>query len=111
MLDKLDGMELIENQTAYGLKLGDMLLKPTEHALIVTKIMRNRRTGVIDSITISEAWPRVCRTQKKTVAQINIWLAGEYIAYRYNKIYAVQYTPSPWCCWKTKPERRNTAPA
>ncbi|MBO4793610.1 MAG: hypothetical protein J5556_03470 [Deltaproteobacteria bacterium] len=96
MLDKIDGMERIENQTAYGLKLGDMLLKSGEHAMIVTKIMRNRRNGMIDSITISEAWPRVCRTQKKTVAQINTWLSGNYVAYRYGKIYAVEYTPSPW---------------
>lgn len=97
MLDKLPGMERIGDQSAYGLELGDMLLKSGSHAMIVVDIIRNIETGYIKNLTIAEAWHPVCRTRTFTPSSFKSNIINDgYVAYRNNNIFAVTYLPSPW---------------
>ena len=100
-----DGMEVIEDQSPYGLKLGDMLNKPNTgtasgHIQIVTDIARTNR-GVIKWIELTEqvnygSHP-MTRSTKNTPSTIQNMIDNQrYVAMRYHYIYKVPYTPSPW---------------
>ena len=98
--DTLDGMEQIENQSPYGLKLGDMVCKSDNHIAIVTDIMRTSR-GIIKYIELCDqintsSHPMTRRRQLSPGQVQSVYFDSGYIAYRYHWIYAVPYTPSPW---------------
>lgn len=90
----MEDMERLENQTTYGLKLGDILWTHG-HVRIVTDIWRDSR-GRIKDVEICEAWSPNCREEHYSAAGIQDMLDGGYVAYRYKKIWSVPYTPSPW---------------
>ena len=94
------GMEVIENQSPYGLKLGDMLNDAGSHIEIVTDIVKNSR-GIIQWIELtdqvnfaSHPWTR--RRQVKPSYVQNMITNQGYVAMRYHYIYRVPYTPSNW---------------
>lgn len=98
--DNYDGMEVIENQSPYGLKLGDMLNRSDHHIVIITDIVRNNR-GIISKIEVSEQVSSsshpMTRRQYLTPTQIqSSYFNIGYVAYRYHYIYKVPYTASPW---------------
>lgn len=95
----LPGMELIEPQSVYALKLGDTICTKAEgggHIVMVTDITRNKR-GRIGQITITEAAaPRVKSTvytpeTLEAEYPLNAW---DYC--RYGKIHAVKHARSPY---------------
>lgn len=102
-----DDFELLPEaqQKAEYLKLGDALISPNNHIMIVTDIMRDQH-GIMSHVEISESWQPYCRTQIFTPQEIDRDLMQEYhiknpgkedyrIA-RYARIDEVTYTPSPW---------------
>lgn len=91
----IDGMELIENQSAYGIELGDTLYE-TGHVRIVTDITRDTR-GRIVSIEVMEAAPPVVRKVNYTASGFDKLLSDRNITiYRYRYIYRTKHTQSPF---------------
>lgn len=91
----IDGMELIENQSAYGIELGDTLYE-TGHVRMVTDITRDTR-GRIVSIEVMEAAPPVVRKVNYTASSFDNLLADRKITiYRYRYIYRTKHTQSPF---------------
>lgn len=93
------GMEIIDNQSPDGLKLGDMLNKSNSHIAIITDITRT--DGVITGIEITEqtniSSHPMTRSVTFTPAEIQSNYFGRgYIALRYSYIADVPYTPTPW---------------
>ena len=93
--DKIPGMELIENQSAYGLKLGDVLWQKG-HVRLVTDIKRDSR-GRIQDIEVMDAWPPVVRVTHYTVDTFEsaIMMTGKHKIYRYRYLYKAKHTPTP----------------
>lgn len=98
----IPGMEPIENQSSYGLKLGDILWE-NGHVRIVTDITRDNRGRIGNIYSIEAVYP-IASLYVKCVNQ-NRWTAdsldaefksGRFIAYRYRKIYASPYEQSPY---------------
>ncbi len=96
------GMEEIEDQSPYGLKLGDMLNSPSSpnHIVIITDIVRNNR-GVISKIEVTEqvnyaSHPMTRRTYRTPSQMYSLFFNNGYTAYHYHYIYKVPYSPSPW---------------
>lgn len=94
------GMEIIENQSPYGLKLGDMLNYAGSHIAIVTDIVRDWR-GRISKIEVTDQvnYSSHPMTRSRRLSPENIqsqYFDNRYVAYRYHYIYKVPYTPSPW---------------
>lgn len=88
-------MEIIENQSAYGLKLCDTIVGKG-HVVMVTDITRNKR-GKIGYITISEASnPRVKSTNYTPEELEERFPPADYTYCRYKKLYAVKHTQSPY---------------
>lgn len=88
-------MEIIENQSAYGLKLCDTIVGEG-HVVMVTDITRNKR-GKIGYITISEAVnPRVKSTNYTPEKLEERFPPADYTYCRYKKLYAVKHTQSPY---------------
>lgn len=97
MLEDMEGMTRNEDQSVYGLKLGDLLSRRNYHVAVITDILRNRRTGEIVEITISEASVSNSRSRKYTPEEYYARLATEpLIAFRWNKLAGIGYEPSPW---------------
>lgn len=91
----IDGMELIENQSAYGIELGDTLYE-TGHVRMVTDITRDTR-GRIVSIEVMEAAPPVVRKVNYTASSFDKLLVDRNITiYRYRYIYRTKHTQSPF---------------
>lgn len=86
-------------QNPYSLKLADMLNRSNDHIVIVTDIGRNYR-GRIEYIEVTEAQKPLCRSVKYTPEQIQSRYFDKqdppFIAYRYENVDDVTYTPSPW---------------
>lgn len=83
-------------QNPYSLKLADMLNHSNDHIVIVTDIGRNYR-GKIEYIEVTEAWKPLCRSVKYTPERIKTKYFDEgFVAYRYEYVDDVSYTPSPW---------------
>ena len=100
--DTYPGMEVIEDQSPYGLKLGDMFNASAYHIAIVTDIVRNSR-GVIQSIEVTDqvnvsSHPMTRRRSRTPQQIISEYFQGShhYVAMRYHYIYKVPYTASPW---------------
>lgn len=94
--DTYPGMEQIENQSPYGLKLGDSLNRAGDHIAIVTDIVKNNR-GIIKYIEVADQWRPLTRIRRLTPDNIqSAYFDSGYVAYRYHYIYKVPYTPSPW---------------
>ncbi|MBR2716266.1 MAG: hypothetical protein IKP17_03845 [Oscillospiraceae bacterium] len=94
------GMEIIENQSPYGLKLGDMLNYAGSHIAIVTDIVRDWR-GRISTIEVTDQvnYSSHPMTRSRRLSPESIqsqYFDSRYVAYRYHYIYKVPYTPSPW---------------
>lgn len=94
------GMEIIENQSPYGLKLGDMLNYAGSHIAIVTDIVRDWR-GRISKIEVTDQvnYSSHPMTRSRSLSPESIqsqYFDNRYVAYRYHYIYKVPYTPSPW---------------
>ncbi len=94
------GMEIIEDQSPYGLKLGDMLNRPGVHIEIVTDIVKNNR-GIIQYIELTDqvnnsSHPMTRKRQVSASVVQDMIDTQHYIAMRYHYIYKVPYTPSPW---------------
>lgn len=88
-------MEVIENQSAYGLKLCDTIVG-NGHVVMVTDITRNKR-GKIGHITITEAVNPVCKSTNFTPAELEAAYPPETYKYcRYKKLYATKHTQSPY---------------
>ena len=98
MWDKIPGMELIADQSAYGLRLCDVIWR-SGHCLLVTDIKRTS-DGTIHSIEVTEA----TAGRDGTVDVISYALAEfdakfvhgdtEYKFYRYRHIGQVKHTPT-----------------
>ena len=83
-------------QNPQSLKLADMLNKAGEHIVIVTDIIRTDR-GKVKAIEVTEAWKPLCRTKTYTPAQIiSRYFDNGFVAYRYENVDEVTYTPDPW---------------
>lgn len=100
----IPGMEVIENQSVYGLKLGDTIVtKDGGHVVMVTDITKNKR-GKIGHITITEAVnPRCKSTNYAVVGNImvdkegkEVYPTSKYLYCRYKKIYDVKHIQSPF---------------
>lgn len=90
------GMEVIEDQSPYGLKIGDLLLKSDGHAAIVTDIIRDSR-GVIVKMEITDQVAPTARSRYIDPENIiSYYFHGDYVGYHYHYIYKVPYTASPW---------------
>lgn len=96
---EIDGMEPLEWQSVYALKLGDTICTKSEsggHVVMVTDITRNKR-GRIGTITISEAAaPRVKHTEYTPEALETKYPYKDWTYYRYSKIHTVQHIQSPY---------------
>lgn len=91
----IPGMEVIENQSAYGLKLCDTIVG-SGHVVMVTDITRNKR-GKIGHITISEAINPVCKSTNYTPEELEAaYPPSTYKYCRYKKLYAVKHEQSPY---------------
>lgn len=93
------GMEIIDDQSPEGLKLGDMLNRSNSHIVIVTDIIRSA-TG-ITGIEITEQVNKNSHpmTLISTITPERIqsdYFNSGYVAMRYRYIADVPYTPSPW---------------
>lgn len=98
--DTYDGMEVIEDQSPYGLELGAMLNKSDDHIVIVTDIVRDHR-GIIKRVELIDqtniASHPMTRTRTWSPENVQTYLLNEgYVAYKYRYIYKVPYTPDPW---------------
>lgn len=98
--DTYPGMEQVENQSPYGLKLGDSLNNAGNHIAIVTDITKNNK-GIINYIEVvdqvnysSHPMTRIRRLVPAGIQEA--YFNRGYVAYRYHYIYKVPYTPSPW---------------
>lgn len=92
---QIPDMEVIENQSAYGLKLGDTIVTTDStnggHVVMVTDITRNRR-GKIGHITISEAVNNFCKSTDYTVEKFDeAYPSSTHTYCRYKKLYATQH--------------------
>ena len=87
-------MMLVEDQSAKGIQLADVLWQKG-HVALVTGIRRNKLTGEIDWIEISEAWRSGCRRRVENgEAAFNDMLKkGEWKIYRYKELEKNGYTP------------------
>ena len=98
MWDKIPGMELIADQSAYGLRLCDVIWR-SGHVLLVTDIKRTS-DGTIHSIEVTEASPG--RDGSVDVISygldkfISIFVDGdtEYKFYRYRYLNQAKHTPT-----------------
>jgi hypothetical protein len=88
-------MEVIENQSAYGLKLADTIVGKG-HVVMVTDITRNKR-GKIGYITITEASNPRCHSTNYTPEELEQkYPIADYTYCRYKKLYAAKHTQSPY---------------
>lgn len=89
-------MLLVEDQSAKGLQLADVLWQKG-HVALVTGIRRNKETGEIVRIEISEAWKSGCRRRvKNSEDDFNAMLReGKWKIYRYKDLDKNTYTPWP----------------
>lgn len=84
------GMEVIENQSAYGLKLCDTIVG-NGHVVMITDITRSKR-GKIGHITISEAAGAKVQSTNYTPEELEAKYPPETYKYcRYTKLYAVKH--------------------
>ena len=91
----IPGMEIIENQSAYGLKLGDTIVG-NGHVVMITDITRNRR-GRIGKIVVSEAVNPVVTSSILTPDELESrYPTTKYTYCRYKKIYASKHEQSPY---------------
>lgn len=91
----IPGMEIIENQSAYGLKLGDTITGKG-HVVMVTGITRNAR-GKIGHITISEASNPKVHSTRYTPDELEAkYPPSSYTYCRYSELYAVEYESTPY---------------
>lgn len=96
-LPYMSGMTRNEDQSIYGLKVGDLLSKFKSHVAIVTDIVRSRRTGEIRYIVTADSWRPYCRmTIRKPADYQSTYRDKGYYAFRWNDLRNVEYTPSPW---------------
>jgi hypothetical protein len=92
-----DELEKIEDQSAYGVKLCDILLTDG-HVRMITSITRNNK-GIVTSIRVSEMVQNGGRGINYTAEQFNEQLGedaanNEYTVFRYKKLYSNRnYTP------------------
>ena len=96
----LDGMEVVEWQDAYALKLGDLLNRSDSHIVIVTDIIKNSR-GKIEKIEISEqtnipSTPVTIRRYRTPEFVNSNYINKGYVIYRYKYAYKIPYTPTSW---------------
>ena len=87
-------MMLIEDQSAKGIQLADVLWQDG-HVALVTGIRRNKTTGEIVRIEISEAWRSGCRRRvEEGESAFNKMLAdGAWKIYRYKHLENNGYKP------------------
>ena len=91
----IPNMEVIENQSAYGLKLCDTIVG-SGHVVMVTDITRNKR-GKIGHITISEAAGAKVQSTNYTPEELEARFPPEIYKYcRYTKLYAVKHEQSEY---------------
>lgn len=91
---KHDFMTLVDNQSAKGIQLADVLWQKG-HVALITGIRRNKTNGEIVRIEISEAWPSGAR--RRVVdgeSDFNKMLEkGKWKIYRYKNLEKNSYTP------------------
>lgn len=93
-IPKADFMEFVEDQSAKGIQLADVLWKKG-HVALITGIRRNKISGEIINIEISEAWVTGCRRRvKNSEADFNAMLIdGQWKIYRYKNLEKNEYEP------------------
>lgn len=83
-------------QNPNSLKIGNMLNHAGSHIAIVTDILRDFN-GKILLIETSDAWHPFMRSRLLTPEQIQAeYFDNGFVAFKYEYIDAVPYTPSPW---------------
>lgn len=96
-LEKIDGMTLNEDQSAYGLKLGDLLSKPYNHVAVVVDILRDQTTGEIQTVYIAEGWKPLSRRRGYSPESYKSqYIDQGYHSFRWSKLYGVSYEATPW---------------
>ena len=95
-IGSLEDIELVEDQSIYGLELGAMILRKDVHIVICTEILRDA-LGRIKYVQITEAEPSVVKSTYITPEQFKSrYTDNNYKIYIYKKAYTVGYTPSQW---------------
>ena len=89
-----DFMTLVENQSAKGIQLADVLWQKG-HVALITGIRRSKTTGEIVRIEISEAWPSGARRREVEgeSAFNKMLLDGKWKIYRYKDLEKNEYKP------------------
>ena len=89
-----DFMALVEDQSAKGIQLADVLWQKG-HVALITGIRRDKSTGEIVRIEISEAWRTGCRRRvERGEKAFNKMLSdGKWKIYRYNDLEKNGYSP------------------
>ena len=87
----------IYDQSAQGLRIGDIYWK-NGHNRVIVRLKRNAQTGAVTDVIIAESIHPCCKQMdRKTAAEINNLLASENaIIYRNTELYKNVYTPSPF---------------
>lgn len=89
------------------LQLGDILLCPEQHIMIVTGIGRDAQ-GRVQRVEISEETNPQCRCLDYTLPELHVRYLDNnierYEIYRYAGIHDVEYTPSPFIPLEGDPE-------
>jgi hypothetical protein len=93
-IDEHDFMTYLRDQSAKGIQLADVLWQKG-HVALITGIRRNKATGEIVWIEISEAWPSGARRRVvEGESAFNKMLKnGKWKIYRYNNLEENTYTP------------------
>ncbi|MBR2467023.1 MAG: hypothetical protein IKB38_08880 [Clostridia bacterium] len=100
----IPGMELIENQSAYGLKLADTIVGQG-HVVMITDITRDSR-GRIGHITVSEASKPTVHSTNYTVEELEERFPPSKYSYcRYSKLYSVKHEASPYVPVEDEPRQ------
>ena len=89
-----DFMTLVDNQSAKGIQLADVLWQKG-HVALITGIRRNKTNGEVVRIEISEAWRTGCRKRVvKGESDFNKMLEkGKWKIYRYKDLEKNEYKP------------------
>lgn len=89
-----DFMTLVDNQSAKGIQLADVLWQKG-HVALITGIRRNKTNGEIVRIEISEAWPSGARRRvvEGESAFDKMLEKGKWKIYRYKDLEKNTYTP------------------
>lgn len=93
-IPELESMTLVADQSAKGIQLADVLWQKG-HVALITGIRRNKNTGEVVWIEISEAWLTGCRRRVVNgETEFNKMLKkGEWKIYRYNNFENNGYQP------------------